>query len=144
MKPLEVGDLVYLSTKNIKLQIPNRKLGPKYIGPFPVARVINPITVKLTLPPLLGKIYPVFHSSLLKPVTTLRNKTQWPAPLADGHYKINEILDSRIHRGRLQYMVHWKEYPYEEVSWLPVGNLKAARVLCRFHKRYPWKPGPNP
>lgn len=65
LKPLAVGDLVYLSTKYIKLRIPNQKLGPKYLGPFPIAKVMNPVTVKLTLPPLLGKIHTVFHSSLL-------------------------------------------------------------------------------
>lgn len=73
LKPLAVGDLMYLSTKYIKLQVPSHKLGPKYIGPFPVAQVINPVTVRLILPPILGKIHPMFHSRLLKPVTTMRD-----------------------------------------------------------------------
>lgn len=67
-KPFQVGDRVYLSTKYLKLRTPSRKLGPKYVGPFTVTKVINPVPVALKLPPLLGKVHPVFHSILLKPV----------------------------------------------------------------------------
>ncbi|KNZ71900.1 hypothetical protein J132_05174, partial [Termitomyces sp. J132] len=30
------------------------------------------------------------------------------------HYEVNEILDSRIVRGRLQYLVRWKGYGPED------------------------------
>uniref|UniRef100_A0A803TMJ7 ribonuclease H n=1 Tax=Anolis carolinensis TaxID=28377 RepID=A0A803TMJ7_ANOCA len=63
---LEKGDLVWLSTQNIKLGLPSRKLGPKYIGPFRIQGVINEVTFQLALPKSLGKIHPVFHRSLLK------------------------------------------------------------------------------
>uniref|UniRef100_A0A803U1T3 Gypsy retrotransposon integrase-like protein 1 n=1 Tax=Anolis carolinensis TaxID=28377 RepID=A0A803U1T3_ANOCA len=63
---LNKGDLVWLSTQNIKLGLPSRKLGPKYIGPFRIQGVINEVTFQLALPKSLGKIHPVFHRSLLK------------------------------------------------------------------------------
>uniref|UniRef100_A0A803T167 Gypsy retrotransposon integrase-like protein 1 n=1 Tax=Anolis carolinensis TaxID=28377 RepID=A0A803T167_ANOCA len=63
---LEKGDLVWLSTQNIKLGLPSKKLGPKYIGPFRIQGVINEVTFQLALPKSLGKIPPVFHRSLLK------------------------------------------------------------------------------
>uniref|UniRef100_A0A803TSU7 Gypsy retrotransposon integrase-like protein 1 n=1 Tax=Anolis carolinensis TaxID=28377 RepID=A0A803TSU7_ANOCA len=63
---LDKGDLVWLSTQNIKLGLPSRKLGPKYIGPFRIQGVINEVTFQLALPKSLGKIHPVFHRSLLK------------------------------------------------------------------------------
>uniref|UniRef100_A0A803TTB8 Gypsy retrotransposon integrase-like protein 1 n=1 Tax=Anolis carolinensis TaxID=28377 RepID=A0A803TTB8_ANOCA len=63
---LEKGDLVWLSTQNIKLGLPSKKLGPKYIGPFRIQSVINEVTFQLALPKSLGKIHPVFHRSLLK------------------------------------------------------------------------------
>uniref|UniRef100_A0A803TEK8 Gypsy retrotransposon integrase-like protein 1 n=1 Tax=Anolis carolinensis TaxID=28377 RepID=A0A803TEK8_ANOCA len=63
---LEKGDLVWLSTQNIKLGLPSKKLGPKFIGPFRIQDVINEVTFQLFLPKSLGKIHPVFHRSLLK------------------------------------------------------------------------------
>uniref|UniRef100_A0A803TM75 Gypsy retrotransposon integrase-like protein 1 n=1 Tax=Anolis carolinensis TaxID=28377 RepID=A0A803TM75_ANOCA len=63
---LERGDLVWLSTKNIKLGLPSKKLSPRFIGPFKIQGIINEVTFQLQLPKSLGKIHPVFHRSLLK------------------------------------------------------------------------------
>ena len=66
-----VDDLVYLSTKNIKM-IKGRasKLVLKFVGPYKVLKVI-PMTsnYKLELPPELTKrwVHPRFHVSLLRP-----------------------------------------------------------------------------
>lgn len=48
----QVGQMVYLSTKYLKLHLPYKKLRPKYIGPFPIVCIINLVTVQLRLPPL--------------------------------------------------------------------------------------------
>lgn len=63
-----IGEKVYLSIKYLKLKLPCRKLGLKFIGPFPIVKIINPVIVELKLPCLLEKVNPVFHCSLLKPV----------------------------------------------------------------------------
>lgn len=73
--PFQVGDWVYLSTKFIKLRAPSQKLGPKYLRSFPITKVIKPVTVVLKLPPLLGEVHSAFHSSLLKPVDSVREPT---------------------------------------------------------------------
>lgn len=140
-KPFQVGDQVYVSTKYIKLKIPSRKLDPKYLGPFTITKVINPVTVELKLPPLLGKVHPVFHSSLLKPVDSVRDPLEHPGPLVGDQYEIVDILDSKLSRGRLKYLVQWKGYPLEEASWVPVENLKVNRLWKLYHRKYPHKPG---
>lgn len=61
----KVGDQVYLSMKYLWLRVPCKKLGSKYLGP--IVLVINPVTLELKLPRLLGQVHPMFHSSLLKP-----------------------------------------------------------------------------
>ncbi|XDV36908.1 hypothetical protein PO909_006622 [Leuciscus waleckii] len=63
-----VGQKVWLSSKNIPLRSVSNKLSPKLIGPFPVTKIISPVTVRLKLPPAYRRIQPAFHVSKIKPV----------------------------------------------------------------------------
>ena len=55
-----VGDVVMLSTRNVKLKRPSKKLGHKFIGPFEVEKVISPTAIRLTLPQA-WRTHPTFH-----------------------------------------------------------------------------------
>uniref|UniRef100_A0AAQ4PUN3 Gypsy retrotransposon integrase-like protein 1 n=1 Tax=Gasterosteus aculeatus aculeatus TaxID=481459 RepID=A0AAQ4PUN3_GASAC len=44
------GQRVRLAAKELPLQVESRKLAPRFVGPFPVSRVINPAAVRLRLP----------------------------------------------------------------------------------------------
>ena len=59
---------VWLLAKDLPLRTASRKLAPRYVGPYLVERILNPMAVRLTLPPSLN-IHPVFHVSQLKPVS---------------------------------------------------------------------------
>ena len=66
---LSVREEVLLSTKNLKLKVVAanaRKLLPKFIGPFTVAKRANPVAYELELPETM-KVHNVFHVSLLRP-----------------------------------------------------------------------------
>lgn len=78
--------------------------------------------VELKRPSLLEKIHLVFHSSLLKLVIGLELRPvarEAPGPITvqwDTHYEVRRILDFRLYKGRLQYLVQWKGYPFSEAT----------------------------
>ena len=99
----EVGDSVYLSTRNLKAW--GGKLVPKWVGPYVVKKVMSSkLSVLLDLRGDLGKTYPVFHVSQLKPyeVSELewpgREQQHRPAPeLVDGEteWAVERVIDKR-------------------------------------------------
>ena len=60
-----VGELVLLSTRNLRMNGIPEKLKKRFVGPFKVEQRIGQQVYKLSLPEN-GKIDPVFHISLLK------------------------------------------------------------------------------
>ena len=46
-----IGEPVWLESKNLTLKAPTRKLAPRQIGPFPVKEHISPVAYRLSLPP---------------------------------------------------------------------------------------------
>jgi len=60
-----VGDLVLLSTKDLKWQMKGRrleKLTERFVGPYKIKRIISSNTVELELPKLI-RIHPVVNVS---------------------------------------------------------------------------------
>ncbi len=144
------GDQVWLSTRDIRLRRPCKKLSPRYIGPFPILRQINEVTYKLRLPNHY-RISPTFHVSLLKPFTNplLPPSTEPeipPPPEVDTNetiYRVKDILDSRRRGGRLQYLVDWEGYGPEERSWVDRDDILDPSLITDFHQVHPDRPAPR-
>ncbi|MBW0470422.1 hypothetical protein O181_010137 [Austropuccinia psidii MF-1] len=70
----------------------------------------------LNLPSQWKSIHPVFHISLLEPVKTSKipNQNQEPPPPIvideEEEWEVSQILDSKIKRGKLWYLVEWKGF----------------------------------
>ncbi len=146
------GQKVWLSTRDIRLRTPCKKLSPRFIGPFSIMKQINPVTYKLQLPPHY-RIHPTFHVSLLKPhhpsvsvPTDPEPAEEPPLPLIleDGTaYTVKEILSSRRRGGKLQYLVDWEGYGPEERSWEPRDNIIDPNPLETFHGTHPEQLAPR-
>ena len=61
----EVGEKVWLATKNLPLRAGTRKLSAIWAGPFEVIEAIGPVAYRLRLPEDWG-VHDVFHISQLK------------------------------------------------------------------------------
>ncbi|KAI2663454.1 Transposon Tf2-11 polyprotein [Labeo rohita] len=91
------GDQVWLSTRDLRLRLPCRKLSPRYIGSFKILRQINDVTFQLQLPPEVLDQPSIFT--------------------------VHEILDSWRQGGHLEYLVDWEGYGPEERSWVPRDDI---------------------
>lgn len=142
---ISVGDKVWLLRRNLKTRRPSDKLDYRRLGPFLVTKQVNEVAYRLNLPTSM-KIHPVFHVSLLEPYkeSTIPGRLQAPPPPTeiDGEeeFEVSEILDSRINRRKLEYLVHWQGYEVSERTWEPAANLdNAPEMIKEFHRRYPTK-----
>lgn len=130
------GDLVWLSSKYIRLRVASLKFAPRFLGPFRVLSRINPVTYRVKLP-LSWRVVNSFHVSLLKPVRLNRFSPplQEEPESAEAEYEVREILDSRTIRGVTSYLVDWVGFGPEERTWEPEDNLNAPDLIAAFWRR---------
>uniref|UniRef100_A0A8C6M1N6 Integrase catalytic domain-containing protein n=1 Tax=Nothobranchius furzeri TaxID=105023 RepID=A0A8C6M1N6_NOTFU len=143
------GDNVWVSTRNMRLPAGSRKLSPRFLGPYPVKRVINPVAYRIHLPKPL-KVHPVFHVSQLRPVQTsplAPPPDPEPPPRVvggDGVFAVRHLMDAR-RRGRgWQYLVDWANYGPEEHSWEPPRVILDPSLITDFWARHSGTSGAVP
>jgi len=107
-----VGDLVLLSTKDLKWQIKRRrseKLTERFVGPYKIKRIISSNTVELELPKSI-RIHLVVNVSrvrLYKPQVEGQKKIP-PKPViikGEEEFEVEKILNKRIVWGREKFLV---------------------------------------
>ena len=107
-----IGDRVWLLRRHVKTTRPCDKLDYQRLGPFTISNQINEVVFRLDLPPEMH-LRPVFHVSLLEPyiMSSIPDRVVLPPPpvqLVDGpEFEVKAILDSKIVRQKLYYLVDW-------------------------------------
>ena len=92
-------DQVWLSTKNLNLNQPSRKLTERQIGPYTIMHIVSPNAIVLKLPPSF-KIDVLINVSWLcpyKPPTIPGQQIMPQSPVeveGEEEYVVEEILDS--------------------------------------------------
>ena len=142
-----IGDNVWLSSENIRMTHPTKKLNYKWLGPYTINQVISHNAYRLKLPASFGQVHPVFSVTLLRPydddpITECQECHLPPLPLiiCDGveEYEVEKILDSRIFCGKVEYLVCWKGYGVEEDEWQPSRDIQGSKQLVtEFHCTHP-------
>lgn len=141
-KPLQKGELVYLSTENLSLPTKRaRKLVPKYIGPY---RIIDgdssSSAYTLELPPDLKKrgIHPKFHVSRLRrhepndSILFPHRDTQvfYDMGTSDDQEWLVDSISAHGWNGKtLLFHVHWN---LGDDSWEPVANVDELAALDEY------------
>src|SRR6266446_5892243 len=142
------GDRVYLDASDIHTTRPSKKLSHRRLGPFPVERRIGINAYRLTLPPSMKHLHPVFNvvKLMLAPMDPIAGRHAPPPPppeLIDGEeeYVVEEIRDSRMFRRRLQYLVKWEGYGTEGNTWEYAEHVNnAPERVAEFHQHNPAAP----
>jgi hypothetical protein len=126
----KVGDAVLLSTKNLKLKLPCRKLSPAFIGPFRIQQLRGSNAVILEFTGRWKHLHTVVNIEYLRPYS-LRSDTVGPGPQSssvkpisvepDGSslYQVAEILDHNGPSGpKCRCLVRWEGFDATHDSWI--------------------------
>ena len=137
----QVRDRVYLCASNIRTTRFSQKLAHHYLGPFTIVWKVRWNAYWLCLLTSMSRLHPVFNVIKLLPTLSdpIPGQKTSPPPLPElvdreEHYVVEQILDSRFMRGRLQFLVKWEGYGYEENSWVPEQDVAAPDKLCEFYQ----------
>jgi len=143
---LQSGDMVWLFPRNIRTTSPCKKLDYKQIGPFKILARIGESAYKLDLPPSM-RIHNTFHISLelYHDDKFSSQRAQPPPPIiieGEPEYELEQIIDSRLHYGKLQYRAKCTGYPPEhDKVWYPYEDFENADIAKQqFHQKYPRQP----
>jgi len=143
----QAGDQVYLDASDIKTTRPSLKLSHRRLEPFKIERQVGPLAYRLKLPHGLRQLHPMFNvvklSAALDDLIPGRKPRALPPPIVvDGEpeWEIEEVLDSRWHWRRFQFLIKWKGFSREHNSWEVASNVKAPDLVVEYYRKHPAVP----
>ena len=112
------------------------------------SKKVGDLDYVLELPDSMNRIHNTFHVDKLFPwrgseVNGQLPPEPGPVELAEEddtgepEWEVEEITDSRIFRGQLQYWLRWKGYGSQAEGWQYAKHVEAPLLVEAFHKKYP-------
>ena len=147
----EVGDLVAVSTKCIKLPgVHKMKLKPLWVGPFKILSKINENALKIDFVNEYKQAHDVINIGYVKPWPENPSKFDSrthvitrPDPIVnengEDEWVVEDILNKRYDRRRKKWLwcVKWKGYTEFDNTWEPYENIYDCAAFERFNEMYP-------
>ena len=134
-KQFKRGDLVRLSTKNLRLKSDSKKLQKLWVGPFRVTERIGHSAYRLALPDMYSKLHDVFPIQALEQYHTRdRDNMILPMPPLEEdqeEWEVEEVVDKACIRKEIHYLVKWTGWPSEYNQWVPDKHMDNARDAIR-------------
>jgi hypothetical protein len=84
----------------------------------------------------------VFHVSLLEPHYTHAGIAPPLEPViieGEPEYIIEDIMKDQTYQKRKEYLIQWKGWPIEEVTWEPEELVKDTATLEKYLQKRPIK-----
>ncbi len=135
--------MIWLFTKNIKIERSSRKLIHKWIESYKIKKIIRN-ACQLNLSQSM-KIHDIFHISLLRKtaidffIEQIQSSSSSIMIDEDEEekYEINHILDNRYHYDKLQYKVVWIDHSSDR-AWYFAENFQkhSKKIFIDYHQRY--------
>ncbi len=140
----EVDDQVWLVFKNIKITKSCKDLKDKQLNLYSITVKVE-IFYRLQLSRSMKHIHSVFSSKYLQSSSSDSLSKQHSELFRlmiieenEEHWEVNDILNFRRYRERLQYKIKWIEVDHDN-EWYYVNKEKfndSKKVLNEFHKLY--------
>jgi len=138
----EIESKMFLNERNIVTARSFKKLDDKMLDSFTNLDLVDS-SYKLKLPESM-RVHDVFHPDLLRPAVDDLLPDQKNEPSGsivvndEDEWEIDDILNSRRYRRRLQYRVKWNDYD-NDLNWYNADGdefMNAQEVVDDFHIRY--------
>jgi hypothetical protein len=141
-----VGQKVLLDNADLRLNRPSRKLSERRSGPFKILERIGTHAYRLELPAQWKNVHPVFHVTKLELYREDPENPNFPQPLPDviegePEWEVEKVLDAKLDRKTLYFLVKWKGWEDHENSWEPEINLVHSQdIINDFYREHPGAP----
>ena len=114
----------------------SKKLLPRFVGPYPIKRVISPTSIELVLPASIG-VHPVVNLKNVKHYSGSlpSDDTNDSVPRLPSDYNpddVESILDTQQVASRTEYLVKWKSASASDSTWVTSETLGQHPVLLQF------------